>query len=31
MRYRGQAKVRKRIQRGYEAAAAYLSSLPVTG
>jgi NTE family protein len=30
MRYRGQVKVRKRIQRGYEAAAAYLSNLPVT-
>jgi NTE family protein len=30
MRYRGQAKVRKRIERGYEAAAAYLSNLPVT-
>jgi NTE family protein len=31
MRYRGQARVANRIQRGYEATAGYLSSLPATG
>jgi len=31
MRYRGPARVASRIERGYQAAAAYLSSLPVTG
>jgi NTE family protein len=31
MRYRGPAKVAGRIERGYQAAAAYLSRLPVTG